>query len=254
MGRHKSLDILQPDPLHLRGDALRRHAPGGGIVQLPQGRHRPVRRIVLGAGEILQHHLPGRLPLVGGEQRPPQDISINRQRDRQLPGHHRPGKTGMARGNRLCPLHPGPLERINDLPAAAVARPTQHHLAREGGQAAAARAVMHGAGGGVERDRHRFQARKFLAEQHDAVVECCRKDGLLHRLPPLNALPHGTADSMAANSPKSSGGQFRRRDTDSSRVGEKMSPLPRGCAATDPTSPLGQGVEPASAQLWMAFS
>ena len=160
----------------LAGDALCRHAPGGGILHLLEGRHHPVGRVVLGAGEVLQDQLPGVFQLVLGQERPAEDVGVDRQRRRQLTGDHGGGKAGMARGDGLRPLHPRPLEFLDDLAARPRAGSAEHHLAGEGSQTATARPVVDGARRRVERDRHRFQPGQFLAEQHDAVVERRREE------------------------------------------------------------------------------
>ena len=171
--RHERPHRLNVDPLDVGGDALARHAPGAGVVKLPQRRHGAVRRIVLRAGEILQHHLPGIFELVFLEPRSPQDVGVDWQGRRQLSGDHRAGKTGMARRYRLRPLHAGSLEGLDDLSAAAIARSAEHHFAGERGQTAAAGAVVNGARRGMKRDGDGFKTWQLLAEQHDAVVESC---------------------------------------------------------------------------------
>ena len=136
--------------------------------------------VVFGAGQILEHHLPGVFQFLIREERSPEDVGVDRQSVGQLPGDHGPGKARMAHGDGLGPLHPGSLEILDDLPAAANASATEHHLARKRGQAAPAAAIVDGAGWSVEGHRHRFEAGELLPEQHNAVVERRRKKGLLH--------------------------------------------------------------------------
>ena len=136
--------------------------------------------IVLGAGQILKHHLPGVFQFIFRKERPSEDVGVDRQGVGELPGNHGTGKTRVAHRDGLGPLHPGPLEILDDLAAAAAASAAEHHFPRECCQAAASSAVVDGTGRGMKGHRHRFEAGQFLTEQHDAVVECRREKGLLH--------------------------------------------------------------------------
>ena len=84
----------------------------------------------------------------------------------------------MARAHALRPLHARALEIIHDPPATAVAGAAEHHFTGQGGQPRATVWIMDGAGGHVKGDGDRLQAGQILAENHDAVVERRRMEGL----------------------------------------------------------------------------
>ena len=152
------------------------------VVELAEGRHGAVGRIVLGAGEVLENHLPGILELVVGETGTAENVGIDRQGDGELPRHHRPSEARMARRHRLRPLDARAFEDLDDVAARAVARAAEHHFAGERRQAAAPGAVMNGAGGGVEGHGHRLEAGEVFAQKDDAIVERGRMKGLFHSL------------------------------------------------------------------------
>ena len=111
-------------------------------MDLAKRENGPVGRVVLGPRQILEHHLPGIFQFFLREQRPPEDVGVDRQGIGQLPGDHGSGETGMAHRDSLGPLHAGPLQILDDPPAAAATRTAEHHLAGERRQAAAAWSVM----------------------------------------------------------------------------------------------------------------
>ena len=178
------------------------------VVELAEGRHGAVGRIVLGAGEVLENHLPGILELVVGETGTAEDVGIDRQGDGELPRHHRPGEARVARRHRLRPLDARAFEDLDDVAARAVARAAEHHFAGERRQAAAPGAIMYGAGGGVEGHGHRLEAGEVFAQKDDAIVERGRMEGLFH------SLRQG----------------WRRRGTEATRAGESSG---RGERAVD---------------------
>ena len=85
----KLANIITGRCFEVGGDALGGHAPGGGQVEQPQGCEHAVGRVVLDAGDVLEHHLLGGLELLGGQLRPADHVGEDRQHHWQLPGHHR---------------------------------------------------------------------------------------------------------------------------------------------------------------------
>ncbi len=171
VGGDEPADVVDRNRLDVGRQAFGRPAPGRGKMELAEGQHRAVDGIILRAGQVLQHHLPGGLEFLVGQPRPTKDVGIQRQCIGEPPRHHRPRNAGMRRRDRLGPLDTVALERLDDLPARAVARPAQAHFAGQRGEATPADGVVNRAGGRMKRDRHRLQLRQVLTEQRDAVGE-----------------------------------------------------------------------------------
>ena len=146
----------------------------------PQLDHHLLRRFVLHRPQFLQHCQAARLQLVLGQMGPPQQVGVDGQRLRQVFGHGGAAVAGVGAGDALGPLDAEIVQVENELPAVALARPAQRHLAGETAQAAAVGGIVDAAGRHQEGEGRRLQRGGRLGHQHQAVRIRMGEDAVSH--------------------------------------------------------------------------
>ena len=182
-------DVVDLDRLDLGRDPLGRHAPGRGRLKSAERGERAVGWFILDAGEVLQHHLPRRREFVGGEQRPTEDVGVDRQHLRELAGHHGARNADVRARYALRQLHAGGFEVFDEPAAVAGARAAEAHLAGDRCQTALAQWVVDGSHRRVKGDCDRLELGEPFADNRDPVAQGGRVERLLQRGVPSGGWP-----------------------------------------------------------------